>query len=564
MRATALALFLLLASFASADVTTSALTGRVLVAGAPAAGVTVTAASPALQHERTTITGPRGTYWLEALPPGEYEVTFALAGHTTLTRSAIVELARVSRADATLEVNEDEDSVTSTATSIDVAATTAITTHFDDRFLDNLPLGRELSGLLVPDPAYSGWQEVDDVPYFFSQGEDLIEEVTVIRGGTAPDYELYSGAVMQTRTRHGREDVFASLRGTPWSDISSSNSLEGTAGGHIVPQRLWFFAAGWGNGSNRGANAKLQAQLGASHNLEANVTESRYHLGSDRAENDRMSLRHTMVAGPHFSAETEIATMSFGNRPRVGRRTHYESDYVTSRASYLIPTRSGDHVLTASFRDWEGDTGYSTAYSVGDRWSTTRWVVNAGVQYADDIYESELRPRIAVNFDPRGDGRQAWAASYGDHGFGTIAALGYAMAVGNSGSARVDVLRRDEGFGHFTHSLQLDGRYRLFNRFEAGATGSVTRGEFTTGGTANVWLGASLPVGGHELGVMLFERTSNDYDRVPDEWHAQTDVALRYVMNFSRVVATIAADGADVFKQGFPRRNRVWIRLLFK
>jgi hypothetical protein len=138
------------------------------------------------------------------------------------------------------------------------------------------------------------------------------------------------------------------------------------------------------------------------------------------------------------------------------------------------------------------------------------------------------------------------------------------MALGNSGTMRVDVLRRYQEFGSLSHSLQLDARYRLFNRFEAGATGSFTDGQFTRGGAANVWLGASLPVGGHELGVMLFERASNHYDSSSDDSRAQTDLALRYVMSLSRVVVTIAADGADVFKQGYPRRNRVWIRLLFK
>lgn len=561
MRASGLALFLIIATLASADVTTSALTGRVRIGDAPAAGVTVKAESPALQHPRTTFTSPRGTYWLEALAPGEYEVTFTLAGHTTHTRTAIVQLGRVARADATLEPSDDEETVTSTATSVDAASTTAITTHFDDAFLDKLPQGRDSSGRLIPDPSFGGWEETDDVPFFSSQAEDLIEEVTVFRGGSAAEYELISGTVLETRTRHGREDFFGSLRGTPWDDSRSSNSLEGTAGGRILPQRLWFFAAGWGNGFSRGANAKLHLQLGAAHHLDANVTTGRFDPSTDRFFNNRSSLRHTMVAGPYFSAETEAATTAYG-RDQGFRKTRYEADFLSSRASYVIPAASGDHVVTASLRHWEGDGGESRAYSLADRWSTTHWVVSAGAQY-ESRWSEELMPRIAVNFDPAGDGRQAFAGSWGRHGFGDLTTIGYAAAFGSSGAMRVDLLRRDEGLDDITHSLQVDARYRLFNRFETGATGSLTDGRVSVGGVANVWLGLSLPVLGNEFGITVFERARKPYDR-SDDTKVQTDLALRYSMSFARVAVTIAADGADLFQQGTFRRNRVWVRLLFR
>src|ERR1043165_1863048 len=117
----------LLAPTVSASTTSSAITGRVMIGDAPASGVTVTATSAALMQPRTTMTGARGTYWLGELPPGLYDVTFSHPGATTLTRRAKVELARVAHADAKLEPNADEESVTSTATQLSVADTTAIT-----------------------------------------------------------------------------------------------------------------------------------------------------------------------------------------------------------------------------------------------------------------------------------------------------------------------------------------------------------------------------------------------------------------------------------------------------
>ena len=61
---------------ALANITSASLTGRVVVADAPASGVTVTASSSALQHPRATMTNAHGRYWLGALPPGTYDVTF--------------------------------------------------------------------------------------------------------------------------------------------------------------------------------------------------------------------------------------------------------------------------------------------------------------------------------------------------------------------------------------------------------------------------------------------------------------------------------------------------------
>src|SRR5215212_10533989 len=100
MKRFALAALVLLAPPLSAAVSTSALTGRVTSGGTAVANATVTAASARLQQPRVTVTGRRGTYWLGALPPGEYEVTFASKGMQTLTRRAVVELARIARADA--------------------------------------------------------------------------------------------------------------------------------------------------------------------------------------------------------------------------------------------------------------------------------------------------------------------------------------------------------------------------------------------------------------------------------------------------------------------------------
>ena len=52
--------------------------------GAVLPGVTVTATSPAALGAQTTVTSETGNYRFPAVPPGNYELTFELAGFNTL------------------------------------------------------------------------------------------------------------------------------------------------------------------------------------------------------------------------------------------------------------------------------------------------------------------------------------------------------------------------------------------------------------------------------------------------------------------------------------------------
>ncbi len=67
---------------------TGTLSGRVVDAQNLAVpGVSVTAASPALQGVRTAITSENGDFVLPFLAPGDYAVTFELAGFATVQRT---------------------------------------------------------------------------------------------------------------------------------------------------------------------------------------------------------------------------------------------------------------------------------------------------------------------------------------------------------------------------------------------------------------------------------------------------------------------------------------------
>ena len=81
---------------------------------APLPGVTVVVASPALiEQTRTAVTDGTGTYQIIALAPGTYSVTFTLQGFNTVVREDVVLTgAFVAAVDATLPIGELSETVT--------------------------------------------------------------------------------------------------------------------------------------------------------------------------------------------------------------------------------------------------------------------------------------------------------------------------------------------------------------------------------------------------------------------------------------------------------------------
>jgi hypothetical protein len=79
-------------------------------------GVTVEAASPALiEKVRTAVTDGEGRFNIVALPPGEYSVTFGLAGFNTLKREGIALTAGFSATvNADMQVGTLEETITVT------------------------------------------------------------------------------------------------------------------------------------------------------------------------------------------------------------------------------------------------------------------------------------------------------------------------------------------------------------------------------------------------------------------------------------------------------------------
>jgi outer membrane receptor protein involved in Fe transport len=270
------------AAFAQ-GMTTSSVTGTVMHEGAPLPGVTVTASSPSLQGTRTAVTGERGDYFLGALPPGDYAVTFEMEGMQTVRQTTRVSLAQTSRVDAVMRLSAVAEAITVTATAPAVLETTQVGTNVTTKMLDSLPVGRTITAavLMAPGvssvgiagPSISGAPSYDNV--YLVNGvvvnenlrgqphnlfiEDAVQETTILTGGISAEYGRFTGGVINTITKSGGNEFSGSFRDnftnpdwrkkTPWPTEADhldvvSEIYEATLGGRIIRDRLWFFGAG--------------------------------------------------------------------------------------------------------------------------------------------------------------------------------------------------------------------------------------------------------------------------------------------------------------------------------
>ena len=121
--------------------------------GARLAGVTVTATSPSALGVQTTISSEAGNYRFPAIPPGTYELTYALAGFKTLKRTGIINtLGFTTNLNVALALATVEETVTVHGNSpiIDTSATSVVQVFKLDQ-LQSIP-GRDMWALLAATP----------------------------------------------------------------------------------------------------------------------------------------------------------------------------------------------------------------------------------------------------------------------------------------------------------------------------------------------------------------------------------------------------------------------------
>jgi hypothetical protein len=134
---------------------TGTIQGRVADAsGAILPGVTVTATSASMIGAQTQITNENGTYRFPAVPPGEYSLTFELAGFNTVKRDGIqISLGFTANVNADLALATLQETVTVSGASpvIDTSAT-RVQQNFKLAQLESIPNGRDMWSLLAATP----------------------------------------------------------------------------------------------------------------------------------------------------------------------------------------------------------------------------------------------------------------------------------------------------------------------------------------------------------------------------------------------------------------------------
>jgi outer membrane receptor protein involved in Fe transport len=277
-------LAMLLVSIAAFAQTTANLTGRVTLDGAPLPGVTVTVSSPNLQGTRTTTTDVNGNYNFGSLPPGEYSVRFELESMQPVNKTTRIGVGQTGRADADMKMTAVAESITVTASAPAVVETTEVQANIPATLVEDLPIGRTLVATTALAPGVnqngpnvgaitiSGALAADNL--FMVNGavtnenlrgqphnlfiEDAIQETTVSTAAISAEYGRFTGGVVNAITKSGGNEFSGSLRDSlanddwtakgPLQDFDNLDEIrhtyEGTLGGYVVRDRLWFFGAG--------------------------------------------------------------------------------------------------------------------------------------------------------------------------------------------------------------------------------------------------------------------------------------------------------------------------------
>jgi hypothetical protein len=138
-------------------------------------GVTVTISSPALHGEtRGAVADTEGRYRFAALPAGNYQVTFELAGFATIKRDVRLDTGFVATMNERMTVGGVQETVTvSGAAPVVDVRTTAVSTNLGKEALESLPTSRSM------------WQVMNLAPGLRVTGAD-------VGGSAAGNQQSYS------------------------------------------------------------------------------------------------------------------------------------------------------------------------------------------------------------------------------------------------------------------------------------------------------------------------------------------------------------------------------------
>jgi len=257
-------------------------------------GVTVTVTSPALQGARTVVTSANGDFNIPFLPPGAYTVTVELQGFAVQKQTIGVAMAETQPMQIKLALASVTETITVTGSaSTEVLKTGTIAETYSASKVDTLPMGRTMESAVLLAPgvnnngpssaiviagalSYEGLYLINGVNVNENlRGqprtlyvEDAIQETKVSSGNISAEYGRFNGGVVNMITKSGGNRFSGSFRDSlsndawralrPQGDTKLDKvvpAYEGTFGGPILRDKLWFFSDG------RYTNAQQQRTL---------------------------------------------------------------------------------------------------------------------------------------------------------------------------------------------------------------------------------------------------------------------------------------------------------------
>ena len=251
-------------------------------------GATVNIKSAALQGERTAVTESDGSFLFRGLPPGMYAVTFTMNGMATIQKQVEVPLGGVAQVAITMALANVSEVVQVTAEAPTMVTTPVIGSNLKHEDIALLASRRDIEGIanlaasVTESTAPNAQQlningafaydnlfmvngvDVNDNLFGSPQNvfiEDAVQETQVLTSGIPAEYGRFSGGVVNAITKSGSNKFSGSVRlnltDPTWSkltpyeaahnvDVKSkiNNIWEGTFGGPLLKDRLWFFGAG--------------------------------------------------------------------------------------------------------------------------------------------------------------------------------------------------------------------------------------------------------------------------------------------------------------------------------
>ncbi len=170
-------------------------------------GVTVTATSPAQIGVLTAVTNESGIYRFPSVPPGEYRLSYELAGFQNVIRDGVrITLGFNAQVNVALNVATLQETVTVSGQSpvIDTSAT-RVQTNYDQQMLASIPNARDMWSLLATTPSVTlnrvdvggstmGTQTTYFAYGYSGQNRPLIEGINTTEGTSAAGFYLDYGS----------------------------------------------------------------------------------------------------------------------------------------------------------------------------------------------------------------------------------------------------------------------------------------------------------------------------------------------------------------------------------